>query len=196
MTELNRASLANYIRSVGVRQIRLACGLVLFCYLLSHFINHALGNISQEALATGVRYHIAFWKSLPIATVFYADRAGPRSGRCPSFRRTRRYGATPSRVLGQFCAYISIGKIRGSWPSRVAAAMRTRHTKFHCGRCRTQSEIAMIRFEGFRQFDPRQTGRDAGGDRARVVPVALLRDNAAVPSLLHRQGYVCSHHGR
>src|ERR1700676_5182885 len=72
MTHLNRASLDKYIRSVGARQIRLACGLVLFAYLLSHFINHALGNISQDALATGVRYHTAFWKSLPIATVFYA----------------------------------------------------------------------------------------------------------------------------
>src|SRR6202048_1921558 len=72
MTELNRTSLDKYIRSVGVRQIRLACGLVLFAYLLSHFINHALGNISMDALATGVRYHTAFWKSLPIATVFYA----------------------------------------------------------------------------------------------------------------------------
>src|SRR5712691_1660452 len=75
MTELNRASLDKYIRSVGVRQIRLACGLVLFAYLLSHFINHALGNISMDALATGVRYHTAFWKSLPIATVFYAAAA-------------------------------------------------------------------------------------------------------------------------
>jgi class 3 adenylate cyclase len=72
MTDLNRASLDKYIRSVGVRQIRLACGLVLFAYLLSHFINHALGNISLDALATGVRDHTAFWKSLPIAMVFYA----------------------------------------------------------------------------------------------------------------------------
>jgi adenylate cyclase len=72
MTKLNRAYLDKYIRSVGVRQIRLACGLVLFAYLLSHFINHALGNISMDALATGIRYHTAFWKSLPIATVFYA----------------------------------------------------------------------------------------------------------------------------
>src|ERR1700737_3085881 len=72
MTELNRTSLDKYIRSVGVRQIRLACGLVLFAHLLSHFINHALGNISMDALATGVRYHTAFWKSLPITTVFYA----------------------------------------------------------------------------------------------------------------------------
>src|ERR1700675_3982281 len=75
MIELNRASLDKYIRSVGVRQIRLACGLVLFAYLLSHFINHALGNISLDALATGVRYHTAFWKSLPIATVFYSAAA-------------------------------------------------------------------------------------------------------------------------
>ena len=72
MTELNRAYLNKYIRGVGVRQIRLASGLVLFAYLLSHFINHALGNISMDALATGVRYHTAFWRSLPIATVFYA----------------------------------------------------------------------------------------------------------------------------
>src|SRR6202163_4781479 len=75
MTELNRASLHKYIRSVGVRQIRLAGGLVLLAYLRTHFINHALGNISMDALATGVRYHTAFWKSLPIATVFYAAAA-------------------------------------------------------------------------------------------------------------------------
>src|SRR5258707_12256049 len=79
ITELNRGSLDKYIRSVGVRQIRLACGLVLFAYLLSHFINHALGNISLDALATGVRYHTAFWKSLPIAAAFYA-RAGALAG--------------------------------------------------------------------------------------------------------------------
>ncbi|MEY2503637.1 MAG: adenylate cyclase, partial [Verrucomicrobiota bacterium] len=75
LPELNRSSLDKYIRGVGVRQIRLACGLVLFAYLLSHFVNHALGNISLDALATGVRYHTAFWKSLPIATVFYAAAA-------------------------------------------------------------------------------------------------------------------------
>ena len=75
LPELNRASLDKYTRGVGVRQIRLACGMVLFAYLLSHFINHALGNISLDALATGVKYHTAFWKSLPIATVFYTAAA-------------------------------------------------------------------------------------------------------------------------
>ena len=75
LSELSRASLVKYTRGVGVRQIRLACGLVLFAYLVSHFLNHALGNISLDALATGLRYHTAFWKSLPIATVFYAAAA-------------------------------------------------------------------------------------------------------------------------
>src|SRR5258708_28716999 len=80
LPELNRSSLDKYIRGVGVRQIRLACGLVLFAYLLSHFVNHALGNISLDALATGVRYHTAFCKSLPIATVFYAAASAQGSG--------------------------------------------------------------------------------------------------------------------
>ena len=54
------ANLRAYIRGIGVRQIRLACGLVLFAYLVSHFLNHALGNISMDALAAGVWYHTAF----------------------------------------------------------------------------------------------------------------------------------------
>ena len=44
---------------------------MLFAYLISHFLNHALGNISMEALATGVHYHLAFWQFPPVAIVFY-----------------------------------------------------------------------------------------------------------------------------
>jgi adenylate cyclase len=58
-------------RGIGVRQIRLGCGLVLFAYLVSHFTNHALGNISMDALATGVYFHMLFWQFLPVAIVFY-----------------------------------------------------------------------------------------------------------------------------
>ena len=61
----------NPFRGIGVRQVRLACGLVLFAYLLSHFINHALGNISLQALADGVYYHTLFWQFLPIAILLY-----------------------------------------------------------------------------------------------------------------------------
>src|SRR3978361_2400828 len=59
------------IRGISVRQVRLVCGLVLFAYMVSHFLNHALGNISMEALAAGVYYHTLFWQFLPVAIAFY-----------------------------------------------------------------------------------------------------------------------------
>jgi adenylate cyclase len=71
MAEAVPASLAKSIRGISVRQIRLVCGLVLFAYLSSHFLNHALGNISMDALAAGVYYHTAFWQFLPVAIAFY-----------------------------------------------------------------------------------------------------------------------------
>jgi adenylate cyclase len=71
MARFSQEELAKDIRGVGVRQIRLACGLVLFAYLVSHFLNHALGNISMDALAAGVHYHILFWQFLPVAILFY-----------------------------------------------------------------------------------------------------------------------------
>src|SRR5438270_6505852 len=68
-----RDRLARSIRGVGVRQVRLASGLVLFAYLISHFVNHALGNISMEALAGGVYWHTRFWQFPPVGIVFYAS---------------------------------------------------------------------------------------------------------------------------
>ena len=59
------------IRGISIRQVRLTCGVVLFTYLVSHFLNHALGNISADALATGLYYHVLFWQFLPVAIVFY-----------------------------------------------------------------------------------------------------------------------------
>jgi adenylate cyclase len=72
MTPSLRSRLATSLRAIGVRQVRLACGLVLYAYLLSHFLNHALGNISMDALAAGVRYHTLFWRFPPVAIVFYS----------------------------------------------------------------------------------------------------------------------------
>jgi adenylate cyclase len=64
-------ALSGYLRGSGVRQIRLVCGLVLFTYLISHFLNHALGNISLDALAAGIAVHTAFWQFPPVAVLFY-----------------------------------------------------------------------------------------------------------------------------
>jgi adenylate cyclase len=61
-----------WIRGISLRQIRLASGVVLFAYLVSHFLNHALGNISMDALAAGVYYHTAFWQFPPVGMAFYA----------------------------------------------------------------------------------------------------------------------------
>jgi adenylate cyclase len=71
MARFSQERITKFIRGISVRQIRLACGLVLFAYLVSHFLNHALGNISMDALAAGVYYHTAFWQFLPVAIAFY-----------------------------------------------------------------------------------------------------------------------------
>ncbi len=71
MASLSPQQLPKFLRGISVRQVRLGCGLVLFAYLVSHFLNHALGNVSMEALAGGVYYHTLFWQFLPVAIVFY-----------------------------------------------------------------------------------------------------------------------------
>ncbi|WP_061846747.1 adenylate/guanylate cyclase domain-containing protein [Bradyrhizobium sp. DOA1] len=60
------------VRATGVRQVRLVCGVILFAYVISHFLNHALGNISVEAMEAGVYYHTLFWQFLPVSIIFYA----------------------------------------------------------------------------------------------------------------------------
>src|ERR1700730_12118521 len=63
--------LATSIRGISLRQIRLVCGVVLFAYLVSHFLKQALVNISMQALAAGVYYHPACRQFLPISIAFY-----------------------------------------------------------------------------------------------------------------------------
>jgi adenylate cyclase len=72
MAALSREQLTTFIRGIGLRQVRLVSGLILFAYLVSHFLNHALGNVSMEALAGGVYLHTSFWQFLPVAILFYA----------------------------------------------------------------------------------------------------------------------------
>ncbi|WP_394329911.1 adenylate/guanylate cyclase domain-containing protein [Bradyrhizobium mercantei] len=71
MASPSREHLQDMARGVGLRQVRLVTGTIMFAYLISHFVNHALGNISTEALAIGVHYHSEFWQFLPVAIVFY-----------------------------------------------------------------------------------------------------------------------------
>src|SRR5215470_11685363 len=51
-----------------VRRVRLVSGLVLLTYLATHFLNHALGLISLEAMEVGRVWFLALWRN-PVATV-------------------------------------------------------------------------------------------------------------------------------
>ena len=62
-------------RAIGVRRIRLATGLVMFAYLLTHFTNHSLGNISLAALNAGLEYHVWLWQSWPGTLLLYTALA-------------------------------------------------------------------------------------------------------------------------
>jgi adenylate cyclase len=71
MSEATAGSHPPLFYAVGARQVRLACGLILFSYLLSHFANHALGNVSYAAMEEALEYHMQFWRYPAVAAVFY-----------------------------------------------------------------------------------------------------------------------------
>lgn len=75
MPEAFQTAAATRLRGISLRQIRLGRGLVLLSYLISHFLNHALGNISIIAMGAGVASHAEFWQWPPIAVVFYGAAA-------------------------------------------------------------------------------------------------------------------------
>jgi adenylate cyclase len=64
-----------WLRGLSVRQIRLATGLVMFAYILSHYFNHALGNISYAAMQAWLPWHTWFWRNPVINGVLYAAAA-------------------------------------------------------------------------------------------------------------------------
>jgi adenylate cyclase len=53
---------------MNIRRIRLITGLVLFTYLATHLLNHALGLISLEAMEAGRVWFLALWRN-PLGTV-------------------------------------------------------------------------------------------------------------------------------
>jgi adenylate cyclase len=53
---------------VTVRGLRLGTGLILFTYVLTHLLNHALGLISLEAMETGREYFLLAWRN-PVGSV-------------------------------------------------------------------------------------------------------------------------------
>ncbi|WP_420242873.1 2Fe-2S iron-sulfur cluster-binding protein [Roseiterribacter gracilis] len=58
------------IRLAPIR-LRLASGLVLFAYLTAHFLTHALGNISVDAMEKGLVVHEFVWRGVVGSIVLY-----------------------------------------------------------------------------------------------------------------------------
>jgi len=57
------------------RDLRLGSGVVLFIYVTSHLVNHALGLVSLEVAETGLRIAVGFWHSLPGTLLLYGAAA-------------------------------------------------------------------------------------------------------------------------
>ena len=53
------------------RRLRLASGLVLFAYVATHLVNHALGLVSLDAAEAMLRATVAVWTSVPGTVLLY-----------------------------------------------------------------------------------------------------------------------------
>jgi adenylate cyclase len=51
-----------------LRRLRLASGVVMFSYIATHLLNHALGLIGLEAMAAGLSLFLSFWRS-PLCSI-------------------------------------------------------------------------------------------------------------------------------
>ena len=54
-----------------IRRLHLITGLILFGYLLTHLLNHALGLISLDAPEAGRRVFLLIWRNLPMSVLLY-----------------------------------------------------------------------------------------------------------------------------
>jgi adenylate cyclase len=63
---------AAWLRGIGVRQVRIACGLVMLAYIFSHFFNHALGNFSYDTMEAWLRFHVWWWRIPVVNFTLYA----------------------------------------------------------------------------------------------------------------------------
>ena len=57
------------------RRLRLASGLVLFGYVLTHLVNHALGLVSLDAAEAMLRVSVKVWASAPGTVILYGAAA-------------------------------------------------------------------------------------------------------------------------
>ncbi len=66
------SAIARWLGGIGVRQVRLVCGLIMFSYIFSHFFNHALGNFSYDTMEAWLRFHVWWWRIPVVNFALYA----------------------------------------------------------------------------------------------------------------------------
>lgn len=66
------AKISTLLRGLlGVRQLRMITGIILLAFLISHFLNHALGNISLDAMEEALNTHHRIFGEQPGKAIFY-----------------------------------------------------------------------------------------------------------------------------
>lgn len=94
--------------SIIARQFRLISGLTLLVYVISHFLNHALGMLSIQAMEWGRTWFLAFWRH-PLATaVLYAAIVIHIALALWSLYRRRRLLGMPGWEAAQFILGLSV----------------------------------------------------------------------------------------
>ena len=102
MSRLEGASVRRHSAPALVRQVRLACGLVLLTYVALHLLNHALGLISLDAMEWGRGWFLALWRTTVGTAVLYTAllahaRARPLAHRAAPALSDAGVGSAPDR---------------------------------------------------------------------------------------------------
>ena len=101
-----------------LRQVRLASGLVLFAYVLSHLLCHALGNVSLGALEAGLTVKAALWRNPVALFLLYGALAAHLVLGLHSFYERRlfrlRPGETAQLLLGLAVPLLLLNHVVGT----------------------------------------------------------------------------------
>jgi adenylate cyclase len=70
-----KSKIPAWLGGIGVRQVRLSTGVVMFSYIFSHFFNHSLGNFSYDLMESWLRWHVWWWRIPVVNDTLYTAAA-------------------------------------------------------------------------------------------------------------------------
>ena len=92
------AFLVDPVRRFGLRRLRLATGLILFTYVGLHLADHALGNISLEAMEAGLVLQKLVWQGWVGTFLLYSALTIHFGLGLYAFYERRHYGWTSGEI--------------------------------------------------------------------------------------------------